>query len=439
MTEPIIIDKSAALNHFSAMIKCETTEDNALALSSFRELLQQLYPNIDKTCPRELAGNGVIYHWKGADSSKSIVLMSHYDVVPADAKAWSYQPFSGTNAEGRIWGRGAIDTKCTLCAIMECVERLIETGFVPKNDIYLCFGGDEETTGKSAKRIARRLYRRGIRPYLVVDEGGAVVNATEYGIQKPCVLVGIAEKGYLDVEFITSGKGGHTSLPPAFNPMEEMGEVLHRINKKNPFKFKICRPVATTVKYALKHAGFKHRTLIRAYRFWGRWLSKLIAKKFPEIKAMSGTIGSITQIEGGSAANVIPEKVRAVGNFRLVTGESVEYAMKTIKKTLKGLYVEINLLRGVDPSETSTIKGEGWDKLCKAITATWGDNALIPYLMLAGSDSRHYSIVSDSVYRFSPITLSHRDRVCIHGVNESIEIDNFLKIISFYVNLITGL
>ncbi|MDR1753916.1 MAG: M20/M25/M40 family metallo-hydrolase [Eubacterium sp.] len=438
LSRQIKIKKQRALENFSRMIQCSTVDGCEDEFIRFRNTLSELYPNIEKICEREFFGKGIVYRWKGMNSNKSIILMSHYDVVPAKSGEWTYEPFSGTIANGRVWGRGALDTKCTLAAIMESVESLIQLQFIPKTDIYLCFGGDEETTGESARQIAKALNSRGVRPFLILDEGGAIVDANPYGISKPCALVGIAEKGYMDVEFIIRGKGGHTSLPSVFCPLSEMGELIRRISK-NPFGFKLCKPVSVMIKHALKYMNFKHRALIRAYSFWGRWFFKrLVAEKFPEIKALSGTIGAITQINGGTAANVIPEQVRATGNFRLISGESVEYTLNRIKKSLKGLSVEINLIEGLDPSKASPTEGEGWDALKNAITSSWGESAIVPYLMLAGSDSRYYSLLSDSIYRFSPCAFTRTDLESIHGVNESIDIDSFFRTIYFYINLIVG-
>ena len=236
-----------SLTRFSRLLQYETVVGKSEEFDKFREALKQLYPNITRVCAFERIGNsGLMYRYEGKNSEKSIVLMAHYDVVPASPEQWDKPPFSGVierdeTGQGIIWGRGAIDTKCTLCAVMESVEALIESGFVPDFDVYLCFGGDEESAGNDALTIATVLRRRKVEPFLIIDEGGAVVELPDFLSGGRAALIGIAEKGYMDVEFIVRGRGGHTSMPVEYNPLVTMSEVIQRL--KNPFKFTISEPV----------------------------------------------------------------------------------------------------------------------------------------------------------------------------------------------------
>ncbi|MCL2077564.1 MAG: M20/M25/M40 family metallo-hydrolase [Oscillospiraceae bacterium] len=436
-------DKEKAAKNFSKMLQYRTVAGNKADFVGFRDALKEMYPNINKTCKLELIGEkGIMYTWKGQNEqnsektgNKSIVLMSHYDVVPADNEKWKYPPFSGAQAEGKIWGRGALDTKGTLCAIMESVEALISQGFTPKADIYLCFGGDEETAGNGAIQIARQLKIRNVRPYLVLDEGGAVIDGKVIGVNHPCAFVGIAEKGYMDVEFLTSGTGGHSSLTGAHNPIVTMSEVIKRLNSK-VFKPRLSRPAKIMVDAASKHSGFKLGLLLRSYFIWGKLFRKFFIKILPEIDAFTRTVGAITQISGGSAENIIPEQVRAVGNFRIINGSSVAETLSVIKKALSGIDVKVNLISGLEPSVISDTSGYGWQTLTNAVSEIWQGSVIIPYLMMARSDSRSYGNISENIFRFTPVTLTRDKRVSIHGVNENISKEGFFRIIDFYICLI---
>ena len=435
-------DKEKVIKNFRKLLRYRTVEKNKAAFAGFREALKELYPCIHKTCLLEtVEPEGIMYVWKGLnpeknDSPPSVILMSHYDVVPADTAEWLYPPFSATEADGRIYARGTLDTKGTFCAVMESVEALISQGFTPKSDIYLCFGGDEETTGRSAINIAALLEKRNVRPYLVLDEGGAIVDASVAGIKRPCALVGIAEKGYMDIEFITKGIGGHTSIGGASNPIVVMAEVVKRLNPRI-FKARLNKPLRITLNSVAKNAGFIRGELFKSYLLWGKLFRGFLVKKLPEIDAMTRTIGAITQISGGSAENVIPEQVRAVGNFRIISGSNADETLALIKKALSGIDVELRVMSSLEPSGISDISGRGWESLSGAISSIWGNSAVIPYLMLARSDSRSYSGISNNIYRFTPVTMTKVERVSIHGVNENISKENFYKMIEFYITLIT--
>ncbi|MCL2054522.1 MAG: M20/M25/M40 family metallo-hydrolase [Oscillospiraceae bacterium] len=427
-------DFDRALLRFSELLKCKTISGNDAEFERFRVKLKELYPHIAQICEFELiGGTGLFFLWRGKNAAKSIVLMSHYDVVPAEAEQWEKPPFSGEILNGEIWGRGAVDTKCSLCAVMESVETLISHDFTPECDVYMCFGGDEETSGDSAKAIVAELELRGVKPFLVLDEGGAVIKTKIAGIKVPCALVGIAEKGYMNVEFIARGKGGHTSLPSKSNPIVTISEAVLKLKKA--FKPVISEPSRIMINSVSKHIGFKFRQVLKSSFILKMFLGKF-AENVPEIGALTQTIGAITLIDGGNALNVIPEQVRAVGNFRVISGSSVNETLEIIKKALQGLEIEVNLINGSEPSKISRVSGEGWSVLNTAISETWGECAVVPYLMVAGSDSRFYSSISDNIYRFSPMIMTEAERSSIHGVNEKISEENFKSMIQFYISLL---
>lgn len=429
-------DIDTSVKRFSKLIQCVTTSGNSIEFDKFKNLLKEFYPEIHSKADFDIVGeNGLFFRIKGENSNRSIILMSHYDVVPAIDEDWSYPPFSGSIIDGKIYGRGTLDTKCTLAAVMESLECMLVQNKIPKTDIYLCFGGDEETTGLDAKAMAALLKSRGIYPELILDEGGAVLDGGIVGMKVPCALIGIAEKGYMDVEFIARSKGGHTSLPTKNNPMTNIAEVIKRLNK-NPFKVKISEPVKVMMLSVAKYASFRYSFIFCNYKFFRTILTKFVAKATPEISALTRTIGSITMIEGSSAPNVIPEKVCAVGNFRILSESSIEETLGIIKNVLKGLPVEINVLESFEPSKISKTDSKSFAVLSQVIEKTFSA-AAIPYLMIAGSDSRSYSNISDNIYRFSPIMLNENARKTIHGIDEFIEIESYIRVIKFYTSLLT--
>ena len=137
------------------------------------------------------------------------VIMAHYDVVPVNQEEWSVPAFDAVLKDGCIWGRGTLDTKGTLIPSLEAIEQLLKDGFVPENDLYFSFSGEEEIDGASCSDIVSRLEELHVRPAFVLDEGGAIVSGAFPGMKEDCAAVGIVEKGSVNLDFTIEAPGGH--------------------------------------------------------------------------------------------------------------------------------------------------------------------------------------------------------------------------------------
>ena len=140
--------------------------------------------------------------------------MAHIDVVPVDVDApWRHPAFEARIVDGQLWGRGTLDDKGCLVGIAEAVERLLEQGFRPAQDIWLSFGSTEEVSGETAQLAVEELRQRGVEPWFVLDEGGAVAANAFPGIKPPLAVIGVSEKGTTTLELRVDGRGGHASTP----------------------------------------------------------------------------------------------------------------------------------------------------------------------------------------------------------------------------------
>lgn len=443
--EEIKFDKERAIYTLQELLKCKTISyyDSKLEdASEFKKLenkIEKLFPNIKNNCEKiELDARCILYHLKGKNEGDPTVLMSHYDVVPVNEEMWEKDPFGGIIEDGVLWGRGAIDTKGTLNAVLNSVETMLGLGYVPNNDIYLAFGGNEEIAKDGAIKIVEYFKSLNIKPSLVIDEGGAVVDNIFPGVSKHCAVVGTAEKGMLNVELSVSGNGGHASTPPAHCAIGKLAKAVCKI-EKNPYPFTLSDPAAKMFDTLGRNSSFLYRMIFSNLWLFKPILDNMCKKNGAELNALIRTTSAITQMEGSNAINVFPPVAKVCINFRLICDDTVENAKERLEKIVNDKDIKITILDGsMNPSNVSKTDGS-YNIVKNAINATWNNTIVTPYLMLAGSDSRHYSDISEHIYRFSAMHLSKEERAMIHGNNERIPLETICKAVEFYINVLRQL
>lgn len=445
---PIVIDEAEitfdadrVIENLGKLVRCKTVsyrdsslEDDA-EFKKLIDLLPQLYPNVFKVCEyKELPDRALLFRWKGKNEGDPAVLMAHYDVVPVNEDGWDKPPFEGILENGVLWGRGTLDTKVTFGGILFAAEHLIMDGFTPENDIYFAFSGGEEVNGNGAVNIVDYFEQNGIIPSMVVDEGGAVVENVFPGVKVPCGLIGIAEKGMMNVRFTAKSAGGHASAPKPNLPVPQLATACCKIEGK-PFKSCMTTPVKLMFDNLGRHSTFLYRMIFANLWAFG-WVLDIICKKSGgELNALMRTTVAFTQMKGSSAENVIPPKAEIVANMRLNPADSMESALEYIRKTVNNPNVDIEMFYGMNPSRISVTDCKAYDKVASAVASTWRGSIVSPYLMMQCSDSRHYGRISDKVYRFSAMDLTSEERATIHGNNERIRVETAKSAAEFYVRL----
>ncbi len=443
--EEAAVDGQKAIDDLAEMIRCKTVsyyDDEKIdqaEFQKFRALLKKLYPTVfHKASYEEIGPSGILFTLKGKSAEQPAVFMAHYDVVPVNEEGWSKPAFEGIIEDGVLWGRGTLDTKCTLLGVLEAAEHLLQKGFVPEHDMYFAFAGDEEVAGKSQPVIVETLRARGVVPAIVVDEGGAVVDGIFPGVSQSCALIGIAEKGLMDAQFVIEGAGGHASAPPPHTGLGRLARAVTQIENK-PFPRKLTKPVAEMFDTLGRRSSFLYRVIFSNLWCFLPLLDALCKKTGGELNAMMRTTCAFTMAEGSKASNVLPPRARMVANLRVINGSTCEETLAALKDRLDDKGIQASIVQGMDPSRVSETKGYGWDKLTSAIAQTWPEALISPYLMVACSDSRHYCAISDYVYRFSAMELSKQERGCIHGHDERIPVDKIVTTVQFYVRLMRSL
>ena len=439
--EEISFDREAALGALAALVRCRTVSSEDPAKEDDAEfekliaLLPALYPRVFETCTLlRLPDRGLLFTWKGREPGKPAVLMAHYDVVPVEEENWEVPPFEALIRDGAMWGRGTLDTKSTFNGILSAAENLLAQGFTPLHDIYFAFSGGEEVNGLGAVHIVEYFTERGVEPELVLDEGGAVVENVFPGVSKPCGLVGIAEKGMMNLEFSVKSSGGHASAPAPHTPIGKLSAACARVENR-PFRAHFTKPALEMFDTLGRNSSFVYRMIFANLWAFG-WILDLICKKSGgELNALLRTTAAFTQMQGSKAPNVLPPSASMVANLRLNPQDSLRGALGRIRAVVKDPDVELRVLRSFEPSPISRTDCEGWRRVSSAVAGTWRGCLVAPYLMVQCSDSRHYRKLSDKVYRFSAMDLTKEERASIHGNNEHIRLDTACRAVEFFIRV----
>ena len=438
----IHFDKDASVTALQKLVQCKTIsnvdpelEDDA-EFEKLVALLPELYPDILNVCTfTRFPGRGLLFHWKGKASDKPAVMMSHYDVVPVVEEMWEKPPFDGILEDGVLWGRGTLDTKVTMNGALSAANHLVKQGFVPEQDVYFAFSGGEEVNGNGAANIVDYFAQKGITPELVVDEGGAVVENVFPGVKEPCGMIGIAEKGMINVRYTVHSGGGHASAPLPKSPVTDLAKACRNI-VEHPFKMHLTPPVAGLFDTLGRRSTFVYKLIFANLWCFKPILNMICISSGGEMNALVRTTTAFTMMEGSSARNVIPAKASIVSNMRLNPEDTVASAVEYLKKTVNDPNVEIEVLESTEPSRISQVDCDSYRKVASAVAATWQGCITSPYLMVQCSDSRQYGRISDKVYRFSAMDLTKEERGSIHGNNERIRVETIHRSVEFYIRLL---
>lgn len=442
--QPVKVNSERARENLSTLVKFETVSNadydktDKKVFAAYRAKLKELYPNVTAAAEyKELGNTAMLFKISGKSGEKPTVLMSHYDVVPVVEERWQHPPFCGEIIDGYLWGRGTIDTKITMLGIMEALEDLLETGYVPENDLYLSFGGDEEVGGISAPAVVDYMEANGIKPALVLDEGGAVVDAVFPGVDKPIAVIGIGEKGIAQVEFTATSAGGHSSTPPAHTAVGKLAKTIVNLENK-PFKAQVTRPVAGLFRNVGPYAPFALRIIFGNMWLFKGLISRLASVLGGEINAMMRTTVAATMAQGSKQHNVLPNVATANVNVRLLNNVNQQQALAHFNSICEK-DVTCRFISYQDASPYASVESEAWRKVEKAVGDTWRDAIVSPYLMLAGSDSRRFSRICRDVYKFSAMALTKEERGLIHNDNERIAVEKIDQCVEFFHRLMLQL
>ncbi|MCL2889245.1 MAG: M20/M25/M40 family metallo-hydrolase, partial [Eggerthellaceae bacterium] len=412
-----------AVERFREMLRsatiwgAENPEADHTPFDEFAPKLQKLYPSVFENLELTIVNTyGIMLRWRGADPSLSpVILTAHHDVVEANVKGWTHDPFGAEITDGKIFARGSVDTKCILAALLEATARLLAEGYVPPRDIILFSTNSEEDSGDTTPKMIELLQEQGISPYFVLDEGGAVIDKAPLGVKCQFAAIGVSEKGIFNALITTNAPGGHAATPALGNATNKLVTGLNKL-QNNPAPAKLAAPIEAMLKELAAYGGFGLKIV-----FGNLWLLRPLVLKImkgdPETAAMVRTTHAFTQLEGSRAHNVIPKQAKATVNVRIDPSESIEIALDRIKSHFDA-ETEFALSDANSPSPISPFEDEVFDYLRRIIHSVYPNAGIAPYVQSSCSDARHFHQHYLRVYRFAGFLFKAEERASIHGQDE---------------------
>lgn len=438
------VDADAVARHLAEAIRCRTitcvpgraTNDEA-AFAALHERLANAYPRVHQHLDRQTFGWSMLYTWAGqAPDLPPAVFLAHQDVVPVDddwADTWTHDPFGGIIADGCVWGRGALDMKGLLVGLLEAVEGLLAAGYQPDRTLMLAFGHDEEDAGRGAQSLAAWLAEQGIQPWVVLDEGGAVIEGVVPGVEGAVAAIGTAEKRVVMFTLSVTTPPGHASTPPPATSIGLLAAALARLEAHPmPASLAYLRPM-------IRHLGAAAPPLYRLV-FANTWLFGSLARRMlaasPIANAITRTTLAPTVVSGGYTDNVLPATATARVNCRLLPGDDVPTVIAHLRRVIGDGRVQITAspdTAGGTP--VSPVDDPAYASLARCIKQVFAGVPVVPYLMVGASDARHYTGLCPRVYRFQPMRLTSDDLARIHGIDERVPAAALAQTTVFYQHL----
>ncbi|MBR6323004.1 MAG: M20/M25/M40 family metallo-hydrolase [Lachnospiraceae bacterium] len=401
----------------------------------FHKILEKLFPLVFKNLEKTEIDGSLLLRFPGKHSDKPVVLMGHQDVVPAEGE-WEHEPFSGDIEDGKIWGRGSADTKCSVMAFFQAAEELLAEGFVPEQDVWLSSSNTEEVGGEGCPKLVNELEKRGVKPFIVNDEGGSVVTGPMAGLEGNFAMIGVLEKGQGNLKIIARSNGGHSSFPPKNSPIVRLSKFITDLSKHSPMKLKMNDEAQQMFSNMAPYGPFWMRLL-----FGNLWLFKpLLTALMPSIStqaaALLRTTVAPTMQSGSDGCNVLPQEASVTLNLRYIPHQNMEESNEAIRELAAKYDLETELIDAYPACEPVNTESEAFGLVREVIAEVFPGLPVIPYVMTGGTDARHYQRICDACIRFSPVVYGPDQMKGMHGLNEYLDTYSLPTAVDYYKALI---
>lgn len=376
----------------------------------------------------------VITRLKGSGEKPSILLLSHLDVVAADPKEWSVDPFSGLVKDGFVWGRGAIDMKSMTAMEIMVMKLLKRNGVKLKGDVMLAATADEEKGGEAGAGWLVRNHPEKVKADYVINEGGGLAIPIN---GKRIYTIQTAEKGILWFKVKARGSPGHGSVPGAAdNAILRMNKVVEKLGSH---RAKIS--IVPTMKGFLNEMAKENPMLKQGVSLllqnpdMSDQILDMFAKQdkamAEELRAMLRMTIAPTVIHGGVKENIIPSECEAIFDCRILPGQKTKEAFEYIKSLLNDVGLEkldFEIIQANDPSE-SPANTPLYELIVNVLKEFEPNCSAVPFLLTGGTDSRFFRRIGSVCYGFEPMRadLPYGEILKMaHGIDERISIENLI-------------
>ncbi|WP_395690517.1 M20 family peptidase [Nocardioides sp.] len=442
MSRPVDAASHPVVATLQALVRIPTVSDrdwsrvDHTAFDDFVAELARQFPVLHERLElTRVDTHGLLFRWPGASSDRPVVLMAHLDVVPVEEDApWQHPPFGAEIHDGAIWGRGTLDDKGALVAICAAVEALLGDGVTPGQDVWLSFGCNEEVSGSAAVLAVEELRRRGVRPWFVIDEGGAVAAEAFPGVTAPVGAVGVTEKGVTSLELRVDGRGGHASTPARNGPTARLARAITRLDR-HQMSASVPEPTVELLTRLAPHASAALRPVLANAGRLRPLLTRVLVAAGPEPAAMTRTTFAVTTLSGSPALNVIASTARAGVNIRIMVGDTVASVLEHVRRTIDDDQVQVTVVEQNEPSPVSP-RDDAFELIEATITEVFPDAVPAPYVMMAATDSRFFTAICPRVYRFAPFRMTKAQRESFHSYDEHLGVDALVDGVRWYQRLI---
>lgn len=416
------------------MIRCKTIsvkesyDDTEFA--KLRNVMAELFPLVHQKAEKlTFSDDCWIYKLPGKDPSRNIMLMSHHDVVAADGE-WAHDPFAAEMIDGKLWGRGTVDTKTPLFAEFSALEELLAEDFEFPCNIWIGSSHNEELGGDGIPKALEYFKAKGIAFEVILDEGGAVIEPPLGGMKcQKCAMVAVHEKGRYKLHCTAESGNAHAGLTSAAKatPVERMAGFIHEISTKNVFIRRLNPQVTAMFAHLAPYCGFPMKQLLGNLWLFGGIIKAVLPKVSPQAGGLIGTTCSFNEVRSES-----PKRCTATAMLKSVDEGDMRKDIDTFKAIAAKYGVEVTIDNSSEYHGPADMTKLQFAYTMKCIETIFPQHPASPMILPAGTDARTLTDICPCVLRFAPITLSAQQLGSVHSENENIDLTSIAEAVIFY-------